>query len=73
VFPRHALGEPCASGFAVPFLERLVRDLAIDEELRELPPLRLAFEWHRRRPRGSGLQVSILCIRATDCGELGRS
>src|SRR4051812_37424523 len=34
------------SGRAIPFLVLLVGDLSIDEQLRELAPLRLALEWH---------------------------
>jgi hypothetical protein len=41
-----ALRKPSASCFAIPFLVGLRRDLALDEELRELPALRLALEWH---------------------------
>jgi hypothetical protein len=37
-----------AAGLAVPFLERLRRDLPFDEQLRELSPLRLAPERHER-------------------------
>jgi hypothetical protein len=44
----HALGEFLASGLAVPFLERLVRDFPLDEKLRELSTLRLTLEWHTR-------------------------
>src|SRR4051812_47034411 len=40
------LRQLLAAGFAVPFFERLRRDLALDEELRELAPLRLTLEWH---------------------------
>jgi hypothetical protein len=40
------LRQPLASGFAIPFFERLVGNLALDKELRELPALSLALEWH---------------------------
>ena len=40
----HSLRQLLAAGFAVPFLERLVGDLALDEELSELAPLRLTLE-----------------------------
>ena len=42
----HALWKLPAAGFAIPFLEGLVGDLAFDEELREFAPLRLALERH---------------------------
>ena len=34
------------TGLAIPFFERLGRDLPFDQQLRELPPLRLALERH---------------------------
>jgi len=34
------------TGFTVPLFESLRRNLALDEELRELAALRLALEWH---------------------------
>jgi hypothetical protein len=43
----NALWEFLCSRFAVPLLERLIRDLSIDEKLRELPSLGLAFKGHR--------------------------
>jgi hypothetical protein len=60
----HALRQPLRPRLAVPLLERLVRNLAFDEELRELPTLRLTLERHfippaataisDRRPRAAG-------------------
>jgi len=44
-YPLRKLG---GSGFAVPFLERLVRNLSVDKKLRELPSLRLTLERHER-------------------------
>jgi hypothetical protein len=45
-----ALGVTRSGSFApplaVPLLEGLRRDLAFDQQLRELPPLGLALEWH---------------------------
>jgi hypothetical protein len=35
------------ASFSIPFLERLRRDLALHEQLRELSPLGLALERHR--------------------------
>src|SRR5688572_10317854 len=46
LLPRHAFRQLSAAGFAIPFLVGLIRDLAPDEELRELAPLRLALERH---------------------------
>src|SRR6266550_7238324 len=50
-FCRAFSGDPLRqllrSGFAVPFLEGLRRDLALDQELRELASLCLALERHR--------------------------
>ena len=43
---RHVIGQPFAARFTIPLLECLGRDLALDEELRELAPLRLALERH---------------------------
>jgi len=40
------LGEPLAPGLAIPLLECLRGDLSLDEELRELATLCLAFERH---------------------------
>jgi hypothetical protein len=40
-------GQLLATRFAVPLLERFVRDLAFNEQLRELAPLGLAFERHQ--------------------------
>jgi hypothetical protein len=34
------------TGFAIPFLERLGRDLSLHEKFGEFPSLRLALEWH---------------------------
>ena len=42
----HALWQLLAPRFAIPFLERLVRDLPLHEELCKLPSLCLALEWH---------------------------
>jgi hypothetical protein len=41
-----ALGELLATGRAVPFLVRVVLDLALNEEVRELSALRFALEGH---------------------------
>jgi hypothetical protein len=43
---RDPFREFLAAGLAIPFLERFVRDLSLDEQLRELAPLRLALERH---------------------------
>jgi hypothetical protein len=48
MFTLHMIRELLAAGFAVPFLERLRRDFSLDEQLRELAPLRLALERHAR-------------------------
>jgi hypothetical protein len=40
------LWESFATGLAIPLLERLGGDLSLDQELRELASLRLAFEGH---------------------------
>src|SRR6185436_4313829 len=50
-------GELPAASLAVPLLEGLVRDLALDEQLSELAPLRLALERHDRNA----------CIRRSVC------
>jgi hypothetical protein len=42
----NALGKLPAARLAIPFLERLVRDLSLDEQLREFPPLSLTLERH---------------------------
>src|SRR5688572_6771422 len=47
---RHALRQHFPAGLAVPLLVGLVRDLPFDQQLRELPPLRLALERHRPPP-----------------------
>jgi hypothetical protein len=41
-----ALRQLLAAGLAIPFLERFVGNLSVHQQLRELPPLRLALEWH---------------------------
>jgi hypothetical protein len=41
------LRQLLAAGLAVPFLERLTRDLPLDKQLRKLASLCLALEWHR--------------------------
>jgi hypothetical protein len=41
------LRQDLAASGAIPLLVLLVGDLAFDEELRELAPLRLALERHR--------------------------
>ena len=43
---RDPFGQLRASRLAVPLFEGLVGDLALDQELRELPALGLALEWH---------------------------
>jgi hypothetical protein len=43
---RETFRQFLCAGFAVPLLKRLVRDFSFDKELGELPPLRLALEWH---------------------------
>src|SRR5687767_8831600 len=43
----HALGQFLAAGLAIPLFIGLRRDLAFDQQLGELAPLRLALEWHR--------------------------
>jgi len=40
------LREPLPSGLAIPFLEGISGYLALDKQLRELAPLRLALERH---------------------------
>src|SRR5207244_2475572 len=45
-----AFGELRAPRLAVPLFEGLVGDLALDQELRELPALGLALEWHLLLP-----------------------
>jgi hypothetical protein len=40
------LRKPPASCFPIPLLKGLVRDLALDEELRKLASLGLTLEWH---------------------------
>ena len=47
------------SRLAVPLLERLVRDLSFDEQLREFAALRLALEWHGRRLANAQREGSI--------------
>jgi hypothetical protein len=49
-FSRRSFRKLSASGFTIPFFERLVRDLSLDEKLREFTPLRLALEWHTASP-----------------------
>src|SRR6185312_17531658 len=44
-----ALGKHLLPGGAIPLLVLLVRDLALDEQLRELATLRLALEGHEVR------------------------
>jgi hypothetical protein len=46
LFAGDPLGQPFAASFPIPFLEGLAGNLALDEELRELSPLRLALERH---------------------------
>ena len=46
VLEADSLGELLLAGLAIPLLERLVRNLAFDQQLSELSPLRLALEWH---------------------------
>jgi hypothetical protein len=41
-----ALGQFFLPGAAVPFLEDLRRDLALDQQLRKLSALRFAFDRH---------------------------
>jgi hypothetical protein len=70
------------AGLAVPLLERLVRDLAFDQQLRKLSPLRLTLEWHlcsldlfhisRAKPRVSGVQQNrpahdFFCTSLSPC------
>ena len=43
----NSLRQLLAAGFAIPFLEGLVGDLSLDEELGELAPLRLTLERQR--------------------------
>jgi hypothetical protein len=45
----NALREHLLAGRAIPLLVLLVRDLALDEKLREFAALRLALEWHVRK------------------------
>src|ERR1700716_2790723 len=45
-----ALRKHLAARRLIPPLVGLVGDLALDQQLRELPPLRLAFERHTSRP-----------------------
>src|SRR5687768_648292 len=54
---RGALGELRAARLAVPFLEGLGLDLALDEELRELASLGLALEGHRYLGSGGGFLI----------------
>src|SRR5688572_24375876 len=42
----HALGQFLAAGFTIPLFIGLRRDVALDQQLGELAPLRLALEWH---------------------------
>ena len=43
----------------VPFLERVVRDLPLNQQLGELAPLGLALEWHRLRCYRPGPALSL--------------
>jgi hypothetical protein len=42
----HTLGESFSACFAIPLFKGLIRDLAFDEEFRELAALSLAFKGH---------------------------
>jgi hypothetical protein len=50
-FRSSPLRQPPTPRLAIPFLERLGRDLPLDQELRELAPLRLALERHGLKAR----------------------
>ena len=45
-FLADALRQTLRSRLAIPLFERLVRDLALDEQLREFATLRLTLEWY---------------------------
>jgi hypothetical protein len=49
-----------ASRFAIPLFECLAGYLSLDEQLRELAPLRLTLEWH---PLLSGSTVPYMYLR----------
>src|SRR4029450_12710166 len=55
----HAFRKLPAAGFAVPFLERFVRDLPLDEKLGELASLRLTLERHAPPPLGGFLAKPV--------------
>ena len=50
-FSNHPFREFLGSGFAVPLLVGLVRNLSFDEQLREFAPLSFALERHLENPR----------------------
>src|SRR2546427_1442228 len=68
-----ALGQHLLAGRAVPLLVLLVGDLAVDEQLRELPALRLALEWHARAYCTRRAAASAAPARARPTGRSRRA
>ena len=60
----HTFGQSLTSCFAIPFFVGLGLDLALNEELRELAPLRFAFERHlsHLKPGSSLPQNLVQCL-----------
>src|SRR3984893_2812520 len=57
------LGQLGASCCAIPLLEGLRRDVALDQQLGKLPALRFAFDWHGRFSRPTPLPRSCFHLQ----------
>src|SRR5687768_7423060 len=64
----HTLGQFLAAGLAIPLFIGLRRDFALDQQLRELTPLRFALEWHGYyRARSKKMVSSLLTVARRVC------